>query len=425
MNSIGNHTAVSEVSTLLVLRHSNNSVGIVQNVNEQGNLIEVQPDGSGIDTMLSVDSSAVSFLDFYTDFYYQLKNPADYSFFKVKEYEARETAIGLQKYLESSSDNEKSNLYDYAVSIERVEAIRNQTKAGRGSFKVDNNFYQKPSEISSFQYRFQMEDVPWDRLSEISLDRDKLECLGVLDCLLKGYKTHELIPLALKNGKSAVKADARLQLRLNNDGEVVVCIYRVQDRPNFDQLFFGHRFSQEDEINLLNSGNMGRVVELLNEATGELIPSLISMDRLTNELFFLRTDFVRIPVVVCGVQLDRAQQRILKEGKPLFVEGMISRKGKSFCATLQFNAEKQCIEFLFENDLKSANGGGVKGFEKVIPTSFRGKPLRKWQIEKLKKGECVYIDGLESRGGKRYQGYIRLEKVSGLLEFSFKNSKKL
>ncbi|WP_312825941.1 DUF3945 domain-containing protein [Epilithonimonas sp.] len=426
MNSIGNHTVVSENSTLLVLRHSNNSVGIVKNVNEQGNLIDIQPDKSGIDTTLSVDSSAVSFLDFYTNFYYQLKNPADYSFFKVKEYEARETAIGLQKYLESSSDSEKRDLNEYAVSIKRVEAIRNQTKAGKDCFRVNNSFHQKSSEINSFQYRFQMEDVPWERLAEIGLDRDKLERLGVLDSLLKGYKTDKVIALSLKNGKSAVKTDARLQLRLNNDGEVVVCIHRVKDKPNFDELFFGHRLSKEDEFNLLKSGNLGRVVELLDKITGELIPSLISLDRLTNELFYLRLDFVRIPVVVCGVQLNREQQRILKDGKPLFVEGMISKNGKELSANLQFNAEMQCVEFLFEDDLKSSASNISKDKVLVeIPKLFRGKRLFGWQMKKLESGEWAYIKGLVSKGGKNYQGYISFDELSKRIVFSFKNPKRV
>lgn len=97
MNKIGNHTAVSEVSTLLVLRHSNNSVGIVQGIEHNGNLIDAQPDCNKVDSVLRIDSAEDSFTDFYSDFYYQLKDPSEYSFFKVREYEVQETAIDLQK----------------------------------------------------------------------------------------------------------------------------------------------------------------------------------------------------------------------------------------------------------------------------------------------------------------------------------------
>jgi len=107
MNNIGNHTAVSEISTLLVLRHSNNSVGIVQAVNPSGNLIDVQPDRNKVDTVMRIDSSESSFTEFYSDFYHQLKDPSQYSFFKVREFEALETAKGLQEYINDSSDADR------------------------------------------------------------------------------------------------------------------------------------------------------------------------------------------------------------------------------------------------------------------------------------------------------------------------------
>lgn len=107
MNNIGNHTAISEVSTLLLLRHSNNSVDIVQALNQSGNLIDVQPDRNTIDTILRIDYLESSFTDFYTDFYHQLKDPSEYSFFKVREFEAQDTAEALQKYIDGLSDEDR------------------------------------------------------------------------------------------------------------------------------------------------------------------------------------------------------------------------------------------------------------------------------------------------------------------------------
>lgn len=36
------------------------------------------------------------------------------------------------------------------------------------------------------------------------------------------------------------------------------------------------------------------------------------------------------------------------EGKPLFVEDMTSTKGKPFDATVQYNADKNYLEYLFD-----------------------------------------------------------------------------
>jgi len=171
-------------------------------------------------------------------------------------------------------------------------------------------------------------------------------------------------------------------------------------------------------MNLLNSGNMGRVVDLLNTMTGETFPSLVSLDKLTNELFSLRLEFVRIPEVICGVDLSAEQRELIRSGKPLFVENMVSRQNTLFNATVQFNAERQCLDFFFKRKLKE------NGFEGCVPATFRGFTLRRWQIEKLKAGEAAYIRGLISKKGKTYQGYIRFNKEVGKIEFSFKKMDK-
>jgi hypothetical protein len=425
MNKIGNQTGISEVSTLLVLRHCNQSVGIVQAVNRFGNLIDVKPDRNKIDAVIRVDSSESSFMDFYADFYQQLKNPGEYSFFKVREYEAQETARGLQEYINGSSEDEKENLKEFEVSIEAVDAIRNKKYAERESSVLKNDFNNESSVIgNSSQYRYQIEDVPWESLAEIDLDREKLENIGALESLLKGYKTPMLIPIPLSDGYSVSMVDVRLHLKLDDRGEVVVRIYRVLEKPDFKEKFMGHEFTKEDELNLLKSGNMGRVVGLVDPWTEEVIQALISMDRLTNELIPLRIEFVRIPAVICGVTLNLEQVRILRDGKPLFIENMLSKKGRLFSATVQFNTDKQWIEFLFKKNLKGFDGGVVQAdFENEVPTVFRGKYLRKWQMDKLKAGATAYISGLVNKKGKKYQGYLSYDKRFGKIEFSFKNSK--
>lgn len=425
MNKIGNHTAISEVSTLLVLRHSNNSIGIVQGIEHNGNLIDVQPDRNKVDKLMRIDSSEGSFMDFYSDFYHQLKDPSDYSFFKVREFEAHDTAIDLQQYINCLSDIEREDLKSVEVSIEVVNAIRNKRTIENEPSVLKKGF-SNGSVISnsSSQYRYQIEDVPWDTMAELGLDRETLEEIGALDYLLKGYKTPILIPIFFNDGEAVSQIDARLQLRIDDDGELIVKVHRVCKRLDFRKKFIGHKFTKEDRVNLLTSGNMGRVVDLIDTVTGEIIPSLISLDRLTNELISLRMEFVRIPDVLCGVRLDLEQKQVLRDGKALFVENMVSKKGKLFSATVQFNVDRQWIEFMFENKFRSSGFSEVNHSEREVSSHFRGIKLRQWQLDKLKAGETAYIKGLESRKGKTYHGYIRFDKSIGRIVFSFKNPNK-
>lgn len=418
MNNRASYTANSAVSTLLVLHHSNNSVGIVQSVAPNGNLIELEPESSGSDTMMRIDSTEGSFMDFYADFYHQLKNPDEFSFFKVTEFEAQETARGLQEYVNDSSTTEKEELKKYEVSIDMVDALRNKKNLDLDGVGQESSYKEPASVAVNPKYRYQVEDVNWDAMAELGLDKEKLEELGVLECLLKGYKTTVLIPVNCDNGDSGGTVGARLQLKLDDNGEVVVHVHGVQDRVDFRKKFFGHRFSKEDRLNLLSCGNMGRVVQLINPTTCEVFPSLVSLDKETNELFSLRMEFVRIPKLICGVVLSEEQKEVLRSGKQLYVENMLSKSKRLFNATLQFNAEKQWVEFFFYKKVKVQSL--TDGSEVGIPTVFRGKYLRKWQMDKLKAGESAYISGLISEKGKEYQGYIRFDKVEGRIVFSFK-----
>ncbi len=353
MNKIGNHTANSEVSTLLVFCHRTQSVRIVQSVNQFGNLIDLKPEGEKAYTMIRIDSSAGSFVDFYADFYNQLKNPAEYSFFKVREYEAQETARTLQEYIDGSSDVEMHDLEEFKVFIEAVESIREKKYVDRESSVLKNDFNNELSVIgNNSQYRYQIEDVPWESLAEIDLDLEKLENIGALESLLKGYKTPMLISIPLSDGYSVSVVDVRLQLKLDDRGEVAVRIHRVLEKPNFREKFMVHEFTVEDELNLMKSGNMGRVVGLVDPWTDEMVPSLISMDRLTNELIPLRMDFDRIPAVICGVSLNLEQMKILRDGKPLFIENMLSKKGCLFSATVQFIRISSGLNFCLGRSLR-------------------------------------------------------------------------
>ncbi len=62
----------------------------------------------------------------------------------------------------------------------------------------------------------------------------------------------------------------------------------------------------------------------------------------------------KIPLVICGVSLNLEQKHILLQGKALFIENMVSKKGTLFSANVQYKTNKQCIEFLFRRNLKVA-----------------------------------------------------------------------
>jgi hypothetical protein len=108
----------------------------------------------------------------------------------------------------------------------------------------------------------------------------------------------------------------------------------------------------QDRENLLKTGNLGRIAEVRYKQ-GETTPVFISIDKLTNEVVSVRAEKIKIPESIKGIRLDEKQRQALSEGKPVFVEGMTSKNGKEFSASIQVNAEKRGIEFRFDTDKKA------------------------------------------------------------------------
>jgi hypothetical protein len=244
-------------------------------------------------------------------------------------------------------------------------------------------------------------------MKNLGLSKEYLEKRNLLDPLLRGYKTNELLPIGINLGSSILRTDARLSLQQAEDGNVIVAIHGIKREPNLHFEFFGHKFTDEDKKNLLETGNMGRVVNLVNSKTGELMPSIISIDRLTNDVIALRTEFIKIPDEIKGVKLNDEQKQTLMEGKPLYLEGMISSKGTEFSATVQFNADKRYVEFLFDrsnnNQQAQTNQQNTQQSQpQEAPKTFRGKELTDEQHKDFKAGQTIYIDGLKDKKGQTY-----------------------
>ena len=93
------------------------------------------------------------------------------------------------------------------------------------------------------------------------------------------------------------------------------------------------------------TGNLGKVVNVADTKTGELRPSYISIDRLTNEVVDIPADKVRIPNKIGQTPLSKAEQDILRAGLVLPKEVTL-KNGRKFEAMLQVNADKRDVEFV-------------------------------------------------------------------------------
>jgi hypothetical protein len=410
--------------TLLVLDKETNSIEMVKGVDKDGTLKKVSPKNKKDDEpLIRVDKHGDIFSNFFSNFYRQLKNPSRFHFFKVSEYDAVNTAKDLQQYVDQATSEEKDKLKDYELLPKKTNPLKNQ-----------NTMENTPN--TETEYRYSAEQIDWKTLEKLGLNKEKLEKLNALDPMLRGFKTNTLVPITIRLGSAVSKMDVRLSLQPSDTDGISVQLHAIRREPNYNLKFLGHEFSDEDKKNLRENGNMGRVVDLINPKTDEIIPSVISRDRLTNELVAYRAEYMKVPDEIKGIKLDDHQKQTLLEGKPLYLEGMTSTKGELFDATVQFNADKRYVEFIFNNTEKqdqkqqqnqehNTTNQQIQNRSGEAPRVFRGQELDDKQYEKFKAGETVYVSGLTDSEGKEYQGYITFNQETSKTDFSFTNPNKL
>lgn len=94
--------------TLLALNRRTNKVEMVKGLDKEGNLQTFSPDNKQEnDQFIRVDKHGDLFSNFFSNFYRQLKNPTDFSFFRISEYDAVNTAKDFQQYVNHASADEK------------------------------------------------------------------------------------------------------------------------------------------------------------------------------------------------------------------------------------------------------------------------------------------------------------------------------
>ncbi|GAA4147190.1 DUF3945 domain-containing protein [Sphingobacterium kyonggiense] len=407
---------------LLVLDKEKMKIQAVKSIDENGKMETVDPTKKNQNQFMRVDKSGDFFSNFFSNFFSQLKNPTNFSFFKVPAPIAVEKAQEMQKQVNKPTPEGEKVMKEHEVKIEPQQDKKQENQ---------NNMATTQTTQQASEYRYKPEQIDWDTMKNLGLSKEYLEKRNLLDPLLRGYKTNELLPIGVNFGGSVLRTDARLSLQQAEDGNVIVAMHGIKKEPNLHFEFFGHKFTDEDKKNLLETGNMGRVVNLTNSKTGELMPSIISIDRLTNDVIALRTDFIKIPDEIKGVKLNDEQKQTLMEGKPLKLDGMISTKGTEFSATVQFNADKRYVEFLFDrnnsNRQTQSNGqtqNNQQSQPQEAPKTFRGKELTDDQHKDFKAGQTIYIDGLKDKKGQPYQGYITFNKENGKTNFEFPNQYK-
>ncbi len=55
--------------------------------------------------------------------------------------------------------------------------------------------------------------INWEELKKFGLSREYLQERGLLDQMLKGYKTNQVVPISMNFGSAVLRTDARLSFQ--------------------------------------------------------------------------------------------------------------------------------------------------------------------------------------------------------------------
>ncbi len=421
INELENNPIVQEQDqlsdVLLVLDREKMKIMAVKGIDKNGELETVEPTKENQDQFMRVDKNGNIFSNLFNNFWKQLKNPTNFQFFKVPQLSSVNTADKLQQNL--ISPTEEGNKLMKQMEVKQTE-VKNtdQQKAENEQEKKSEKAMEKNTETQTPETRFTPEQIDWKTLSNLGWDQEKLEKYKLLDPLLKGYKTDRLVGVSLNLGTAILRTDARLSLQAGEDGKAIFVMHGVRKEPELKQKFFGHEFSEEDKQNLLTTRNMGRAVNLTRN--GETAPYIISLDHLTNEVVALKTSSIKIDDNIKGVKLTDEQKASLQQGKPVRLEGMISKKDTPFDATLQFNAEKRHLEYIFDNNkVQKQSASNQQSQSGEVPLEFRRKKFSDEQYKALSEGKTLYVPDFVDGKGQRYPGYVSFNKEKGNFDFSF------
>ena len=365
-------------------------LSVVSDIDEKGKLKTAPAEEAQQSSFLKFNNRDGLLKNFMTNFLKQFNEPKRFGLYKV-----------LASNVEQGVKNLKEALQNRDIPENKQQLETAQVRFG--------DFLPQQKNATAIN----PEQIDWKLLETLGLSREKLEQSGELDKMLSWQKS-KLLPIAVPFGDSTVYTEARLAFRTDENGNIGLAVHSLRKEPQLDFPYMGHKFSNEEKETLLATGNLGKTIEVTPK-NGETFSAYISIDPQTNEVLALRADRVSIPKEIKGVTLSDQQYKDLVEveGKAVKVEGMTSKNGKSFDATLQVNAEKKGIEFIF-GDKKSLQERKAQHQEQGqkqggIPRKLCGLTLSDKQREALNAGSTLYLKNMVDKEGKSFNAYVRMD----------------
>ena len=352
----------TEKDVLIVRDEKTGEISVVAGLNADGTPKRTPAKAENARSFLQFDRHGDVLDNFFKNFFRQCKEPSRFGFYRVAADQADKLLEVIKDLLKDPDGNKEmlaphkvdTSGYEKKVQEEQAAEKPEQTEQKQEEPKKQEEMEQKNEQNQESPQQTQgnrgyqpidESKINWQELEEKwGVRRDDLEKSGDLTKMLN-YGKSDLVRVSPNFGGEAFELDARLSFKKDSEGNVSLVPHFIRKEQKLDE-YKEHKFSDEDRKNLRETGNLGRVVDIVDRETGEIIPSFISIDRKTNEITDIPANKVRIPGRIGKTEITKQEQDMLRAGLPVR-DKLIERKdGRKFVTTLQVNVEQRGVEFV-------------------------------------------------------------------------------
>lgn len=374
---MGQKKKSDEQDVLVVRDEKTGEISVVAGLSRDGTPKRAPAKAENTSDFLRFDRNSDLMDSFFRNFFRQCKEPSRFGFYRIAADQV-ENLLGVMKELLKDPEANKEILSAHKVDTSNYEKEAKQSEgqaketassddasktqantekenvSSEQTNEKENDMEQKPEQTATEQ---QAQTAPGVKQNLISGNDVNLQELGAkygidfnsmnekdMKALLNYGKTGLVIVKPTFGGEQ-IEIQARLSFRKDDNDQLQLVPHFVRNEPKLDVAYKGYTFTPEDKKNLLQNGNLGKVVDFPDKNTGELRPHFISIDRLTNEIVDIPTNKVRIPDTIGKTPITKDDKRVLYSGIPLRKEIELAN-GRKFTPLLQVNVEQRGVEFV-------------------------------------------------------------------------------
>ena len=383
-----------EQDVLVVRDEKTGEISVVAGLSRDGTPKRAPAKAENTPDFLRFDRNSDLMDSFFRNFFRQCKEPSRFGFYRIAADQV-ENLLGVMKELLKDPEANKEILSAHKVDTSNYEKEAKQSEgqaketassddasktqantekenvSSEQTNEKENDMEQKPEQTATEQ---QAQTAPGVKQNLISGNDVNLQELGAkygidfnsmnekdMKALLNYGKTGLVIVKPTFGGEQ-IEIQARLSFRKDDNDQLQLVPHFVRNEPKLNVAYKGYTFTPEDKKNLLQNGNLGKVVDFPDKNTGELRPHFISIDRLTNEIVDIPTNKVRIPDTIGKTPITKDDKRVLYSGVPLRKEIELAN-GRKFTPLLQVNVEQRGVEFV-PGSTRQAQGQKQNGDKK-------------------------------------------------------------